>query len=315
MLYNSTMLKPYDFLEGILNEIEDGLKKNVTSEILADTFSLSSTHLRRLFQFAFGQSLGSYIRSRKLSASIEDLLQTDLNVLDIALEYGLEYEQTYIRAFKREFGLTPGELRKTGQIVKIKPPLQLFDFNKMNDTVFFGPDIVVVPQFHVVGKKYELRLSDVATLPETYAYDFYNNERKKIPNALHPDVLINIATRILPPAPATGAGHCFFMPSVQVKSLDTIPDGFEHYTFPTSICARFRFIRPENSGLNMIVAQDMFKAIENFINDEQQGYFLEYMMSIDRLDTSAYNGDIKLWEWFSPVVKRHRAGSPYNACK
>jgi AraC family transcriptional regulator len=56
------------------------------------------------------------------------LLYTDKNILDIALDYGFDYEQSYIRAFKREFGITPGGLRKNGQMVKITPP-----FNQKND--------------------------------------------------------------------------------------------------------------------------------------------------------------------------------------
>jgi len=40
------------------------------------------------------------------------MLKTNLNVLDIAMIYGFEYEQSYIRSFKRKFGVTPGELRR-----------------------------------------------------------------------------------------------------------------------------------------------------------------------------------------------------------
>jgi len=56
-----------------------------------------------------------------LSASIDNIINSNLNILDIAILYDFEYEQTYIRSFKREFGITPGDLRKTGQIIKIKP--------------------------------------------------------------------------------------------------------------------------------------------------------------------------------------------------
>jgi AraC family transcriptional regulator len=44
-----------------------------------------------------------------------------MNIVDIAIEYGFDYEQSYIRSFKREFGITPGSLRKNGQIVKTTP--------------------------------------------------------------------------------------------------------------------------------------------------------------------------------------------------
>jgi len=111
-----------DTLESVLIEIEDNLKGYISDYTLADKFSLSKGYLRNLFRFAFGQPLSTYIRSRKLSASIEDLLNTDKNVLDIGFDYGFDYEQSYIRAFKREFGITPGGLRKGGRIENVTPP-------------------------------------------------------------------------------------------------------------------------------------------------------------------------------------------------
>lgn len=143
-------MKPYELLTHVLNKIEVKIIEELDIDELADSFSLSSVHLQRIFKFAFGLPLASYIRSRRLSSSLESLLNTDFNILDIANEYGFEYEQSYIRAFKREFGLTPGELRKTGQIVKVTPPLQLFDSNRLADGIFFGPQIVMVPQFCVI---------------------------------------------------------------------------------------------------------------------------------------------------------------------
>jgi len=114
------MGKTDNLLEKVLVNIEEGIRDGINVDIVVKKHSLSERHLQRLFKLAFNQSLGFYIRSRKLAASIDDLLNTDLNVLDIALDYGFEYEQSYIRAFKREFGITPGNFRKTGQTIEYK---------------------------------------------------------------------------------------------------------------------------------------------------------------------------------------------------
>ena len=121
----------YNLYEGILRDIENGLKSNIRTEDLADKYSLSNTHLRRLFKYEFGQSIGSYIRSRKLASSIEELKTTDKNILDIALDYGFEYEQSYIRSLKNELGVTPNKLRKACEKVKINPSLRLLDNNML----------------------------------------------------------------------------------------------------------------------------------------------------------------------------------------
>lgn len=114
------MRKTDNLLKNILTNIEEGIRDGINVDAIAKQHTLSERHLQRLFKLAFNQSLGFYIRSRKLAASIEDLLNTNLNVLDIALDYGFEHEQSYIRAFKREFGITPGNFRKTRQTIKFK---------------------------------------------------------------------------------------------------------------------------------------------------------------------------------------------------
>jgi AraC family transcriptional regulator len=108
------MLRQYDLLENVLLDIEKGVKEGINLNTLAEKYALSERHLRRLFKFAFKQTLAGYIRSRKLAVSLDDLLKTNSTLFDIALDYGFEYEQSYRRAFKHEFGITPGEYRKAG---------------------------------------------------------------------------------------------------------------------------------------------------------------------------------------------------------
>jgi len=289
-----------DFLEGVLNEIENELKGEININVLADRFSLSQGHLCRLFRFAFGQPLGTYIRARKLAASINDLLHTDNNILDIVLDYGLEYEQTYIRAFKREFGITPGELRKKGQIVKITPPLHYFDSNKLGDGFIFGPDIVVIPQFHVMGKKYKMPFHKTLSMSAPLLKQFLNNERMKIPNAVNPDAPLNICFK----AETANEDYFYFMPAVQVSSLENIPEGFDGFSIPTSLCANFRFINYFLDENNSHTAEGMFKAIDDFNSSGDQKYFVDRSLSIDKLDLSDKDGNYLQWEWFAPVIEK-----------
>jgi len=297
------MLKPYELLEGVLNEIESGLKEDISENALAQKFSISPGHLRRLFKFAFGKTLGTYIRSRKLAASIEDLLLTDRNILDIVLDYNLEYEQSYNRTFKREFGITPGKLRKSGQPIKITPPLQLFDSNRYGDGLIFGPDIVMVPQFHVVGKKYKLPCDGSSALPKSVAQNFLLNEWQKIPGVVNPRIFYNICSY------SDTSEYCwYFMPAFQVETLANIPEGFESYTFPVSLCANFHFIYDNFHFANFIFSDfypdDMFKAIDDFASIENKKYYMDRRVSINKFYFSEKDENHLQLEWFSPVVKK-----------
>jgi len=114
------MKKTHNLLNNILIDIEKGIRNGINTDIIAGKHNLSSIHLQRLFRFTFKQPLGAYIRSRKLTESLNDILYTDKKIIDIAFEYGYSFENSYSRSFKREFGISPGNLRNSGQIVKIK---------------------------------------------------------------------------------------------------------------------------------------------------------------------------------------------------
>jgi len=121
------MIRTNDLLKNVLIDIEKGIRNGINSDIIAKKHALSESHLQRLFKSTFNQPLGLYIRTYKLAESIDDLINTDLKILDIALGYGFEYEQSYIRAFKREYGITPGKLRKSEYFDKLHPHLHNAD--------------------------------------------------------------------------------------------------------------------------------------------------------------------------------------------
>jgi len=109
------MLRNCNLLDNILTEINKNISEGINVNVLAKKYTLSEGHLRRLFRYSFNRAITGYIRSQRLKASMDDLLKTSSSVLDIAIKYDFDYEQSYIRAFKREFGITPGDLRKVSR--------------------------------------------------------------------------------------------------------------------------------------------------------------------------------------------------------
>jgi AraC-like DNA-binding protein len=74
-----------DLLENVLTDIEKSIGAGINSVILAEKYALSEGHLRKLFRLTFKRSLGCYIRSRRLAASLDDLLKMDSNILEFVL--------------------------------------------------------------------------------------------------------------------------------------------------------------------------------------------------------------------------------------
>jgi AraC family transcriptional regulator len=224
-----------------------------------------------------------------------------LNILDIAIDYGFEYEQSYIRAFKGEFGLTPGDLRKTGKIVKIKPPLHLLDENKLGDILFFGPDIVMVPEFHMIGKRHHILVSDTLALAPVVGKQFWSNERQIIKNVVDPNIYIGLTRKI-----DKEGLYSEYMPSMQVKNLKNIPQGYDSDTFDASLCARFRYIGQHHYyDIDRNIAAAMYSAVQRFADDKNSKYVMSNnKVFFEIIDERLYDGIYCQMEWFTPVTEK-----------
>jgi AraC family transcriptional regulator len=294
------MQKPDVLLESVLNEVENRIKEDINADFLADNLGLSSIHLQRLFKFAFNLPLGSYIRSRKLTASLESLLNTKSKLIDIAMGYGFEYEQSYLRSFKREFGVTPGVVRRTSRIVKVTPPLNLLGAKLFENSIMFEPQIVMVPKFHVTGRKHQIPYDDSIEMAPKAGKYFWESERGKITNTIEPDVYIGL-TRTA----GMDADYTWYLPSVRVKALKKIPKGFDGYTFNPSLCVKFRYIGQHHYfDIDRNRAKSMYSAIEKFFDSEYGREFSRINdVYFERIDVSSYDGNFCQMEWFAPIKK------------
>ncbi len=118
MQYPERIQRSIDFIESRLTEA-------LTVEDIARQAFLSVPHLYRIFPYMTGCTVGRYIRKRRLTASSYALCHTDKRIIDIAFDFQFQSQESYIRAFKSEFGITPGEYRKTKAAVALFHPLRL----------------------------------------------------------------------------------------------------------------------------------------------------------------------------------------------
>jgi AraC-like DNA-binding protein len=101
-------------VKDILQWVESSLNTTLPVEFIAEKSGYSRWHFQRLFKQTTGVALGEYVRARRLSCAAIDLKLTSRTVLDIALQYGFNSQQTFTRAFKNKFHLPPGRYRKQG---------------------------------------------------------------------------------------------------------------------------------------------------------------------------------------------------------
>ena len=82
------------------------------NEIVARRAGFSRWHMQRLFKQYTGMTLGRYIKIVRLGHAAIDLMKTGAPVVNIALQYGYESQQTFTRAIKCHTGLNPGTIKR-----------------------------------------------------------------------------------------------------------------------------------------------------------------------------------------------------------
>lgn len=100
----------------LINETVDYIENNITRTIsleeISAHFYVSAFHFNRIFKTVVGISLKQYILGRKLTQSLERLLDGDRSVIDVAYDFGFEYPEVYSRAFKKQLGISPSIYKK-----------------------------------------------------------------------------------------------------------------------------------------------------------------------------------------------------------
>lgn len=107
----------WEAIQLAVDYIEENLKNDIDTVVLAETVGLSPFYFQRLFARLVNKPVQEYKKLRRLSRAVQDLEFTNQRILDIALEYGFSNNANFTRAFKDAYGITPEEYRK------VLPPL------------------------------------------------------------------------------------------------------------------------------------------------------------------------------------------------
>ena len=99
--------------------IEVHLAEEITLAVLADICSLSPWYAHRLFREHTGYAPAEYIRRMRLAKSALRLKTEHAKIIDVAFDLGFASVDGYTRAFRKEFGINPGEYAKSPVPIKL----------------------------------------------------------------------------------------------------------------------------------------------------------------------------------------------------
>lgn len=92
--------------------LQTRFRERLSLEDIARALYVSTFHLCRLFKQETGMPIHRYLNQLRLRAALEPVIAgtTDLNSL--ALELGFSSHSHFTAAFRKEFGMSPREVRK-----------------------------------------------------------------------------------------------------------------------------------------------------------------------------------------------------------
>jgi AraC family transcriptional regulator len=226
------MNRPPDFLAEVLAYVEAHRDEPMTVAALASVAGFSPYHFSRLFTARFGSSVMEYVRIVRLQGAALRLTgDAPPPLAELAFDCGFESQEAFTRAFRRRYGVPPGQFQREARTQQPRQPPPMERPMPVTAHVEHLPDLVRRDAFTVVGP---------AAL--------FNDDNKSGIPALWP--------RLIRALPLTGQVDartygvcqmidkqegCFkYLAGAQVAGGAALPDGFERIELPAHSYAVFR---------------------------------------------------------------------------
>ncbi len=113
------------------NNLIEYIEKNLCNEIsykkLSKILEVNEYTMHRIFLFVTNYTVAEYIRKRRLSMSVLDLIEGKEKIIDIAIKYNYESSQAFSRAFKTMMGFLPSKINNYKNNIKFFSKYELLD--------------------------------------------------------------------------------------------------------------------------------------------------------------------------------------------
>jgi AraC family transcriptional regulator len=286
---------PRDFLADTLATIEAKLFAPLSVAALAQAAGLSPWHFSRAFTARLGESVMGYVRARRLEAAAFRLSAANPPALiDLAFDCGFESQEAFTRAFRRRFGVPPGQFRRSApkhDFGKHDMEENVMSKAAGNPRVTMGDTLVARDAFTVAGPRAIFDGDNKSGIPALWPRLI-----KCLPLAGQVDGRSYGVMAMADKA----EGSIAYLAGVEVKGETKLPAGFERVTIPANRYAVFRLdldgpnLHPQiqaampiiwgelipRAGFRIAQAPD-FEAYPDGFNPAQKGAYMEMWIPVE----------------------------------
>ncbi|MEX2506877.1 MAG: helix-turn-helix domain-containing protein [Pseudohongiellaceae bacterium] len=103
-----------DWLHSSIEYIEANLRNRISPSTLAADSGHSLRNFQRLFRDRTAENVMEYVRGRRLTEAMIAIVESKRSILDIALDFQFESQQSFTRAFRARFQFPPKRFRENG---------------------------------------------------------------------------------------------------------------------------------------------------------------------------------------------------------
>ncbi|GAA1518931.1 AraC family transcriptional regulator [Agromyces terreus] len=237
---------------GVLNRLVEFVDQHLTEEIdLAELASDSGTteyHLRRMFSSLAGMPLSEYVRRRRMSVAVADVLGEG-DLLGIAVRFGYGSTEAFNRAFRSVHGVNPADVRRDGGPLRTQPQLRFrltVEGNTPMDT-----RIADRPAFRLIGHSARVPLIHEGANPHIQAFiaslPATEHARLKALGDTEPAGLLQVSADV--DADFAEGSELTYLHGVAVVESSEVPDGLDAIDVPAGTWAVFRTEGPYPAAL------------------------------------------------------------------
>ena len=225
----------FESIDRVTGYIEAHLDEPISLQEIAQVSGWSLWHFHRLFHAVTGETIGEYVRLRRLHKAARMLTETHRPIIDIALDGQFESQEAFTRAFKRLYGMPPGRFRRTGlrHTVFTKQPLTMDQLCHLQGGITMEPVITTIDKVAVVGMEYHGQNKNKEI---TAMWGVFNEKCMVIPHLTGKRSAYGVC---FSDADYGTTGMFRYVAGLPVTAVDAVPEGMVSCTVPAGRYAVF----------------------------------------------------------------------------
>ena len=176
-----------------------------------------------------------YIRKRRLGRAIKQMNETNLGILEIAVDNQFESQEVFTRAFIKHFGISPGKYRKLNDKIKLTDKISIIGIENVEKENRVQPKIIVREESKLVGMTLKTTVEDNLknfTIAK-FHNETFNGRISEIQGIKNKNVKHGICV-----SDENGI-NLYHTACIEVEKEHTIPNGMELIILPYSRYMRF----------------------------------------------------------------------------